>query len=56
LRERGLTDVLVVVGGIIPDIDVAKLNAMGIHGIFPPGTPMSRIVEFIQHHIGARID
>ena len=56
LREQGLTDVLVVVGGIIPDIDVPKLNAIGIQGIFPPGTPMPKIVEFIQHHMSARVD
>ena len=56
LREKGLTDVLVVVGGIIPDIDVPKLNAIGIRGIFPPGTPMQKIVEFIQHHMGAKVD
>lgn len=56
LEERGLSDVVVVVGGIIPDIDVPKLNAIGIHGIFPPGTPMSTIVDFIQHRVGARVD
>ena len=37
LKEKGLDDVQVVIGGIIPDIDIAKLNAMGIKGIFIPG-------------------
>src|SRR5690348_6705316 len=37
LRERGLEDVLVVIGGIIPDVDVPRLEAMGIRGIFLPG-------------------
>jgi methylmalonyl-CoA mutase C-terminal domain/subunit len=50
LREKGLDDVLVVVGGIIPDVDVPKLNAIGISGIFQPGTPMQEIVEFINRH------
>src|SRR5918995_215977 len=47
LNEKGLTDVLVVVGGIIPDVDMPKLRAIGIKGIFLPGTPMQTIVEFI---------
>lgn len=47
LHERGMRDVLVVVGGIIPDVDIPKLNAIGITGIFLPGTRMQAIVEFI---------
>jgi len=49
LDEKGLRDdVMVVVGGIIPDVDVPKLNAMGIKGVFLPGTPMQAIVDFIN--------
>ena len=54
LRERSMTDVLVVVGGIIPDVDIPKLNALGITGIFLPGTPMQTIVEFITRHARTR--
>jgi len=54
LEERALSDVLVVVGGIIPDGDIPKLNAMGIHGIFQPGTPMQTIVDFIARHARTR--
>ncbi len=54
LREKGITDVLVVVGGIIPDVDIPKLNAMGIAGIFLPGTPMQQIVDFISSHARTR--
>ena len=50
LRDRQMTDVLVVVGGIIPDVDIPKLNALGIHGIFLPGTPMQQVVDFITRH------
>jgi methylmalonyl-CoA mutase C-terminal domain/subunit len=50
LRERQMTDVLIVVGGIIPDADVPKLNDIGIRGIFQPGTPMQEIVDFITGH------
>lgn len=48
LKEKGLEDVQVVVGGIIPNVDVPKLQAMGIRGIFIPGTPMQQIVDFIN--------
>src|SRR5690348_12317847 len=51
LREHRMDDVLVVVGGIIPDTDVPKLNAIGITGVFQPGTPMQDIVEFIRSHV-----
>jgi methylmalonyl-CoA mutase, C-terminal domain len=51
LRESGLEHVLVVVGGIIPDVDAAKLKEMGVGGIFLPGTPMQDIVRFIQEHV-----
>jgi methylmalonyl-CoA mutase, C-terminal domain len=55
LKEKGLDDVQVVVGGIIPTQDVPKLNALGITGIFIPGTPMQNIVEFITGHARARV-
>ena len=54
LREKGLEDIEVVVGGIIPDADIPKLNAIGIQGIFLPGTPMQDIVEFISRRSRAR--
>lgn len=50
LKARGLDDVLVVVGGIIPDIDIPKLRAVGIDGVFQPGTPMQAIVDYISAH------
>jgi methylmalonyl-CoA mutase C-terminal domain/subunit len=55
LREQGLDDVLVVVGGIIPDVDAQKLKEMGIAAVFPPGTPMQGIVEFIDARARSRI-
>lgn len=55
LKEKGLEDVQVVVGGIIPDQDVPKLNSMGIRGIFIPGTPMQQIVDYINGNARARV-
>ena len=48
LREKGLDDVLVVIGGIIPDVDIPKLKELGVSGIFLPGTPMQEIIDFIN--------
>jgi methylmalonyl-CoA mutase C-terminal domain/subunit len=50
LREKGLDHVRVLVGGIIPDVDIPKLKAMGIAGIFLPGSPMQQIVDFINQN------
>jgi methylmalonyl-CoA mutase C-terminal domain/subunit len=56
LKEKGLDDVLVMVGGIIPDVDIPKLQAAGIKGIFLPGTPMQNIVAFINGHVRPRVE
>lgn len=56
LKERGLDHVKVVVGGIIPDVDRDKLQAMGIAGIFLPGTPMQSIVDFIRENVAPRAE
>jgi methylmalonyl-CoA mutase, C-terminal domain len=55
LHAKGLDDVLVVIGGIIPDVDIPKLKEIGVKGIFLPGTPMQDIVEFINTHARARV-
>lgn len=52
LRANGQDDVLVLAGGIFPDDDVPRIRALGITGIFGPGTPLSDIVDFIRGHIG----
>src|ERR1044071_3764763 len=54
LKEKGLDDVLVVIGGIIPDVDIPKLREIGVKGIFLPGTPMQEIIEFINTNARAR--
>ena len=54
LKERGLGDVLVFGGGIIPDADVAPLKAAGVAEIFTPGTPLQRIVEWLEQALDAR--
>jgi methylmalonyl-CoA mutase C-terminal domain/subunit len=55
LKTRGLDDVLVVIGGIIPDVDIPRLKEIGVKGIFLPGTPMQQIIDFIQQNARARV-
>lgn len=54
LKEAGLTDVLLLVGGIIPDGDIPGLKAQGVHMVFTPGTPLPEVVEYIRAHAPAR--
>ena len=56
LKEKGLDDVRVVIGGIIPDVDIPKLRDIGITGIFLPGTPMQEIVDYIRKNARSRVE
>ena len=51
LKEKGMSDVLVVGGGIIPEEDVPALKKAGIAGCFGPGTKCEEIVEFIKKNV-----
>lgn len=51
LREKGMEDVLVVGGGIIPEVDALALQKEGVKGVFGPGTPIQDIVEFIKGNV-----
>lgn len=55
LKAEGLDDVLVMVGGIIPEADADALKAAGVDAVFAPGTAMSEIVSFIQTHARAPV-
>jgi len=52
LRERGGGDILVIVGGIIPQPDIPKLKELGVGEVFPPGSPVREIVRFIRQRVG----
>ena len=56
LREKGLGHIVVLVGGIIPDVDIPQLKAMGVAGIFLPGSPMKDIVQFINQQVQPRAE
>ena len=52
LRAEGLDDVVVLVGGIIPDDDVTPLRELGVKGVFGPGTSTQDIIDFIRREKG----
>jgi methylmalonyl-CoA mutase, C-terminal domain len=51
LKQKGMTDVLVVVGGIIPDEDAAELKRLGVAQVFQPGSALDGIIEFIRNAV-----
>ena len=54
LRNRGISDILVMAGGIILQEDIPGLKSLGIKEVFGPGTELKRIVNFIKDHVAAR--
>jgi len=54
LKQNKMDDVIVVVGGIIPDQDIPALKAMGVGAIFQPGTTMDDIVQYIRANVKPR--
>jgi methylmalonyl-CoA mutase C-terminal domain/subunit len=54
LQARGLGDVLVFAGGIIPDDDRAALAAAGVAGVFTPGTALPSIIEWLEDALDRR--
>ena len=54
LKQNQMDDVLVLVGGIIPDQDVEALKQRGVAAVFQPGTPMDSIIEFIKANVKGR--
>jgi len=54
LKQKGLTDVMVFAGGIIPEEDVPEMKQHGIMEIFGPGTPTEKIIQFVFENIPKR--
>src|ERR1700682_2502570 len=48
LKQKEMTDVMVIVGGIVPDEDAAELKRHGVGAVFPTGSSLENIVEFIR--------
>jgi len=56
LKERGMNDVLLTGGGIIPEDDMINLNEMGVGKLFPPGTATTEIAEYIRSWVNTHRD
>ncbi len=54
LRQNHAEDILLIIGGIIPDVDVEPLKKLGVAAIFLPGTPLDDIVQFIRENVKPR--
>ena len=51
VREKGMDDVLIIGGGVIPATDIPALKEAGVAEVFTPGTPTSAIVDFIKANV-----
>jgi len=54
VKEQGVDNKLVVVGGVIPNKDIPVMKEIGVEGIFPGGSYFNDIVDFIQENVGNR--
>jgi methylmalonyl-CoA mutase, C-terminal domain len=55
LKERGIDDVVVFLGGIIPEEDIVELKKLGVSEVFTPGTSLQTIVEFVNARFADRV-
>jgi methylmalonyl-CoA mutase C-terminal domain/subunit len=55
MKAQGLDDVLLIVGGVIPDADIAELEAVGVDAVFHPGSTTEEIVRFVRAHVRAGV-
>ena len=51
MKAKGLTDILTIGGGVIPDSDIPGLKAAGIAEVFTPGTPTEKIIAYIKANV-----
>lgn len=51
VREKGMKDVLIIGGGVIPEGDIPALKEAGVAEVFTPGTPTTDVIEFIKAHV-----
>jgi methylmalonyl-CoA mutase C-terminal domain/subunit len=54
LKAQGADDIMVIGGGIIPEEDIDKLKAVGVREIFPPGTSLETIVDWVRRNVKPR--
>lgn len=52
LKEKQMSDVMVIMGGTIPKVDFAELRELGVHQVFAPGLPGSLAADYIKENVG----
>lgn len=55
LREHKAEDILVILGGTIPQADIPELESMGVAAVFGPGTPLESVVQFLRERVGPKV-
>lgn len=54
LKAQGADDVMLIGGGIIPEADVGRLKAIGVREVFPPGSPLKTIIDWVHKNVKPR--
>jgi methylmalonyl-CoA mutase, C-terminal domain len=52
LKKSGKKDVLIIMGGVIPEADFKALKKVGVHEVFPPGLPGENVADYIRENVG----
>lgn len=52
LKARGVTDLMLIMGGCIPEVDFKLLKELGAHEVFPPGLPGEAVADYIKQNVG----
>lgn len=55
MEENNMKDVIVIVGGLIPDVDQPELLQMGVKGVFGPGSDLTRFMDLVKSHAESRV-
>lgn len=55
MEENNMKDVIVIVGGLIPDVDQPELLKMGVKGVFGPGSDLTRFMDLVKSHAESRV-
>ena len=56
LRQKGVTDIMILVGGVIPSRDITVLKELGVHGVFPGGADLDAPAAFIREQLHERAE
>jgi methylmalonyl-CoA mutase C-terminal domain/subunit len=55
MEQNNMKDVIIVIGGLIPDVDEPELLKMGVKGVFGPGSDLTKFIDMVKSHAEARV-